>query len=74
MIEEIKHKLTIKLEQQIKQETLEVLKYYADKENYKFGEYGYQLVAPIEFDRGNLARMVLKKILDNGLNDSLNPL
>ena len=49
--------------EQTQQEILEVLKYYANKENYKQGEYGHQLVAPIEFDNGNLARMILKKLL-----------
>jgi hypothetical protein len=54
--------------EQTKLEILEVLKYYGDKENYKYGEYGYQLVAPIEFDRGNLARMILKKLLEKSLD------
>jgi hypothetical protein len=58
--------------EQIKQEILEVLGFYADKENYIYGEYGYQLVAPIEFDRGNLARMVLKKLIEDTTQISYN--
>lgn len=40
-----------------------IVKYYADESNYKDAEYGYNLVAPIEFDKGAKARKLLDTLL-----------
>jgi len=40
-------------------EALAALEYYADPANYVDGEYGHQLIAPIELDKGEKARKVL---------------
>lgn len=46
-------------------ETRAVLAYYADPKQYQDGEYGYQLIAPIEFDKGAKAVAALAKVRDD---------
>jgi hypothetical protein len=41
-------------------ELASALQYYANPATYRDGEYGYQLMAPIDFDRGEQARAAIR--------------
>lgn len=41
---------------------LEVLRFYADEDNYREMPFGHVMYSPIEHDRGHMARLVLEKV------------